>query len=99
MAVLVEEVQGAGGGLLSRGDDAEGRKPLLEAVIVEEVATGGEDREDVGGEQQGGVGDMFWQKKIRIEAVLVADGANCWSQVRRLPVHGLWTLHLEVLPC
>ena len=83
------------GGLLLRGEDGGERKDVaavdwalhLVAVLVEDFPAGGDDWEDVGGSQLGGVGEKAGRKKIWIETVPVAGCTNCWAQVARLPIH------------
>ena len=83
------------GGLLLRGEDGGERKDVaavdwalhLVAVLVEGVPAGGDDWEDVGGPQLGGIGEKAGRKQIWTETVPVAGGTNSWAQVRGLPIH------------
>ena len=69
------------GGLLLRGEDGGERKDVaavdwalhLVAVLVEDVPAGGDDWQDVGGPQLGGVGEKGSRKIVWIKAVLLAD--------------------------
>ena len=84
-----QEVEVSSGGAL-RGEDTEGRKGiaavdgaevLVDAILVEEVAAGEDNWEDVGGSELGGVGQEVREKEVGIEAVAVAAGAQGWAQV------------------
>ena len=83
-----QEVEVSSGGAL-RGEDTEGRKGiaavdgavLVAAILVEEVAAGEDNWEDVGGSELGGVGQEVREKEVGIEAVAVAAGAQGWAQV------------------
>ena len=81
-----QEVEVSSGGAL-RGEDTEGRaavdgaEVLVAAILVEEVAAGEDNWEDVGGSELGGVGQEVREKEVGIEAVGVAAGAQGWAQV------------------